>query len=148
MHLKETRQFFSPLTIFFANGSPPGVGTFAGREEASSIFAKEISMIVTAVMVQVKPDAISAFIEATIKTHEASVKEPGNLRFDVLQDSDDPCRFMLYEAYEGEEVAAAHKSTPQYIEWKRTVEDWMQKPLEVIPYTVIRPFDPVNPKSN
>ena len=103
-------------------------------------------MIVTAVIAQVKPDAINAFIESAIKNQEASDKEPGNLRFDVLQDIDDPCRFMLYEAYESEGAAAAHKSTTRYIEWKKTVEDWMQKPLEVIPYTVIRPRDRVNPK--
>jgi autoinducer 2-degrading protein len=98
-------------------------------------------MVVTAVLVQVKPDAISAFIETTVKNHEASVMEPGNLRFDVLQDNDDPCRFMLYEAYETEAAAAAHKKTPHYLEWKKTVEDWMQKPREGIPYTVIRPLE-------
>jgi (4S)-4-hydroxy-5-phosphonooxypentane-2,3-dione isomerase len=98
-------------------------------------------MVVTAVLVQVKPDAIHAFIEATVKNHEASVKEPLNLRFDVLQDNDDPCRFMLYEAYENEAAAAAHKKTPHYLDWKKTVEDWMQKPREGIPYTVIRPLE-------
>jgi autoinducer 2-degrading protein len=98
-------------------------------------------MVVTAVMIQVKPDAISTFIDATVKNHEASVKEPGNLRFDVLQDSDDPCRFMLYEAYESEDAARAHKKTPHYSAWKKTVEDWMQKPREGIPYTVIKPLE-------
>ena len=98
-------------------------------------------MVVTAVLVLVKPDAIGAFIEATKKNHEASVKEPFNLRFDVLQDNDDPCRFMLYEVYESEEGAAAHKKTLHYLEWKKTVEDWMQKPREAIPYTVIKPLE-------
>jgi (4S)-4-hydroxy-5-phosphonooxypentane-2,3-dione isomerase len=98
-------------------------------------------MIVTAVMVQVKPDAIATFIDATAKNHDASVKEPGNLRFDVLQSSDDPCSFMLYEAYETENAAAAHKKTPHYLEWKNTVQDWMQKPREAVPYTVIRPLE-------
>jgi (4S)-4-hydroxy-5-phosphonooxypentane-2,3-dione isomerase len=98
-------------------------------------------MIVTAVQVLVKADVINAFIDATVKNHESSVKEPGNLRFDVLQDSDDPCRFMLYEAYESEDAAAAHKKTPHYLEWKKKVEDWMQKPREGVPYTVIRPLE-------
>jgi autoinducer 2-degrading protein len=96
-------------------------------------------MIVTAVMVYVKPDFISQFIEATIKNHEQSIKEEGNLRFDFLQSIDDPSRFMLYEVYENEEAAAAHKKTSHYLEWKKTVEDWMQKPREGIPFTVIRP---------
>lgn len=98
-------------------------------------------MVVTAVLVQVKPDAIAAFIEATVRNHDASVKEPGNLRFDVLQNSDDPSRFMLYEVFETEEAAAAHKTTPHYLEWKNAVHDWMQKPREGIPYTVIRPLE-------
>ena len=68
-------------------------------------------MVVTSVMVQVKPDSITKFIEATIKNHEASVREPGNLRFDVLQNADDPSHFMLYEVYETEEAAANHKKT-------------------------------------
>jgi autoinducer 2-degrading protein len=98
-------------------------------------------MNVTSVMVQVKPDAIAKFIEATVKNHTASVKEPGNIRFDVLQNNDDPCLFMLYEVYESDEAAAAHKTTPHYLEWKKTVLDWMQKPREGIPYTVITPLE-------
>lgn len=98
-------------------------------------------MVVTSVMVQVKPDSITKFIEATIKNHEASVREPGNLRFDVLQNADDPSHFMLYEVYETEEAAADHKKTDHYIEWKKNVENWMQKPREGVPYTVISPLD-------
>ncbi len=98
-------------------------------------------MVVTAVMIQVKPDFIGKFLATTVKNHEASVQESGNLRFDVLQNTDDPSRFMLYEAYETEEAAAAHKRTPHYLEWKKTVEDWMQKPREGVPYTVICPKD-------
>jgi autoinducer 2-degrading protein len=97
-------------------------------------------MVVTAVMIQVKPDAITHFIEATINNHTASLKEKGNLRFDVLQNADDPSGFMLYEVYETEEAAAAHKKTPHYLEWKKTVEVWMQKPREGVPYTVVSPL--------
>jgi (4S)-4-hydroxy-5-phosphonooxypentane-2,3-dione isomerase len=98
-------------------------------------------VVVTSVMVQVKPDSITKFIEATVKNHDASVKEPGNLRFDILQNADDPSHFMLYEAYETDEAAADHKKTGHYLEWKKTVEDWMQKPREGVPYTVIRPLE-------
>jgi autoinducer 2-degrading protein len=68
-------------------------------------------MIVTCVYVHVKPDVIEAFMDATLANHLESVKEPGNLRFDFIRQADDPCRFMLYEAYESEEAAAAHKMT-------------------------------------
>jgi autoinducer 2-degrading protein len=98
-------------------------------------------MVVTSVLVQVKPDSITKFIEATVKNHAASVKEPGNLRFDVLQNADDPSHFMLYEVYETEDAASDHKKTGHYIEWKKNVEDWMQKPREGVPYTVVRPLE-------
>jgi autoinducer 2-degrading protein len=98
-------------------------------------------MIVTAVTVFVKPDKVEEFIRATAANHEASVREPGNLRFDVLQCSADPARFLLYEAYESEEAAAAHKKTAHYLEWKDLVADWMAKPREGVPHKVVRPLD-------
>ena len=69
-------------------------------------------MIVTCVAVYVKEEHIDDFIEVTTKNHEGSVKEPGNVRFDVLQRRDDPTTFLLYEAYESEEDVAAHKPDP------------------------------------
>lgn len=98
-------------------------------------------MIVTTVIVYVKPENINDFIEATRKNHEASVKELGNLRFDMLQCIDDPTKFLLYEAYESEEASAAHKKTAHYREWRDTVTDWMAKPREGIKYKVIFPKD-------
>jgi (4S)-4-hydroxy-5-phosphonooxypentane-2,3-dione isomerase len=98
-------------------------------------------MIATTVMVHVKPEFISRFIQASIKNHEASVKEPGNVRFDVLQSSDDPSTFLLYEAYDSEEAKEAHKTTAHYRQWKETVADWMQKPRESTGYIFIRPED-------
>lgn len=56
-------------------------------------------MQVTLVHVHVKPECIEAFIAATRANHEASVREPGNRRFDVPQSPQDPARFILYEAY-------------------------------------------------
>jgi len=98
-------------------------------------------MIVTTVTVYVKPENIDDFIEATIENHEASIKEPGNMRFDVLQSMTDPTRFLLYEAYQFEEEAAAHKKTEHYLKWKKTVASWMAKPRQGIPHQVICPKD-------
>ena len=66
-------------------------------------------MIATLVHVYVKKECIDQFIEATLENHQASVQEPGNLRFDVLQDNENPAKFTLYEAYESEEAATATK---------------------------------------
>ena len=98
-------------------------------------------MIVTVVNVFVKEENIPEFIAATIENHNASVQEPGNLRFDVLQNSDDASRFTLYEAYESIEAAKAHKETAHYAKWRDTVAPWMAKPREGIAHHVIRPED-------
>jgi len=100
-------------------------------------------MIVTCVYVHVKPEAINVFIKASTENHQASVMEPGNLRFDFVQQADDPCRFMLYEAYETEEASAVHKTTPHYIKWKNTVQDMMAEPRRGVKYNIIQPADPV-----
>jgi len=87
-------------------------------------------MHVTLVHVHVKPEHIEDFIAATQTNHEASVKERGNLRFDVLQRDDDPTRFVLYEAYASAEDAGAHKQTQHYLSWRDTVADWMASPRQ------------------
>lgn len=68
-------------------------------------------MIVTSVHVEVKPEYIQDFIVETSKNHVNSIQETGNLRFDVLQDVENPCKFVLYEAYKDEDSSAKHKQT-------------------------------------
>jgi len=96
-------------------------------------------MIATLVHVYVKEEYIDPFIEATLENHRASIQEPGNLRFDVLQDDENPAKFTLYEAYESEEAAAAHKKTEHYKKWKETVADWMDKPREGVRHQIVAP---------
>ena len=96
-------------------------------------------MTVTLVHVYVKPEFVQAFIDATRRNHELSVKEPGNLRFDILQDVTDPGKFVLYEAYETEESVAAHKETPHYLAWRDRVALWMAKPREGVRHKLLFP---------
>ena len=96
-------------------------------------------MQVTIVHVHVKAERINDFIEACRRNHEASIKENGNRRFDVLQSADDPARFVLYEAYANKEDAAAHKQTSHYLTWRDTVADWMASPRQGIPYNGLFP---------
>ena len=96
-------------------------------------------MHVTIVQVQVKPEHVRDFIDASRKNHEGSVREPGNLRFDVLQSPDDPTRFVLYEAYISAAAAAAHKNTPHYLQWRDTVGPWMAQPRIGVPYNGLFP---------
>ena len=85
-------------------------------------------MHVTLVHVHVKPGSVAGFIAATRANHEASIREPGNRRFDVLQAPDDPTRFILYEAYATAEAAAAHKQTAHYAAWRDAVASMMAEP--------------------
>ena len=96
-------------------------------------------MFVTIVHVKVKPGHVDEFIEATTRNHHLSVKEPGNLRFDVLQKTEDPTEFALYEAYEDQKSSAAHKDTVQYLEWRETVAPWMAVPREGVKYNGLLP---------
>lgn len=96
-------------------------------------------MFVTIVHVRVKPEHIEEFIRITTANHHRSVREAGNLRFDVLQKVDYPAEFALYEAYEDEESAAAHKETAHYQEWRETVAPWMEIPREGVRYRGILP---------
>ena len=96
-------------------------------------------MIVTLVHVFVKPEFIDAFIDATRINHENSIKEPGNLRFDILQDDQNPGKFILYEAYAHAEAVAAHKETQHYFTWRDTVAPWMEKPREGVKHKLLFP---------
>ncbi|MDA8365284.1 MAG: antibiotic biosynthesis monooxygenase [Gammaproteobacteria bacterium] len=96
-------------------------------------------MHVTVVDVHVKPEHVADFIEATRVNHLASVREPGNLRFDVLQSPQEPGRFLLYEAYASAEAAAAHRQTPHYVRWRDAVMDWMAAPRVGAPYLGLFP---------
>lgn len=96
-------------------------------------------MQVTIVHVRVKPDHIQDFIAATRLNHEASIIEPGNLRFDVLQLAADPTQFVLYEAYRSADAAAAHKETAHYIHWRNTVAGWMAAPRNGVAYRGLLP---------
>ena len=98
-------------------------------------------MHVTLVEVSVKPDRVDEFVEATRANHEGSVTEPGNRRFDILQDPDDPTRFVLYEAYASAADAAAHKETPHYLAWRDAVAGMMAAPRQGVPYTCLFPED-------
>lgn len=96
-------------------------------------------MHVTIVHIRVKPEHVDAFVAATRLNHEASVKEQGNRRFDILRSPEDPTRFVFYEAYATAEDAAAHKLTPHYAIWRDTVADMMAEPRRGEPMAALFP---------
>ena len=98
-------------------------------------------MYVTIVHVSVKPENIAAFKAACRLNHQSSIQEPGNLRFDVLQSTEKPTQFVLYEAYKTPQHAAAHKETAHYQTWRETVADWMIEPRQGITYCGLYPTE-------
>lgn len=98
-------------------------------------------MLAALVHVRVKPDRIDAFREATLENARNSVAEPGIARFDVIQQNDDPTRFVLVEVYRDEQAPARHKETAHYQTWRDTVADMMAEPRQGIQYTNVFPDD-------
>ena len=99
-------------------------------------------MFVTLVHCHVKPEAVDAFIDACVSNHEGSTREPGNIRFDVIQLADDPTRFVLYEWYADETAAMAHKDTPHYSAWREATADMFEEPRYGVRYLGLAPEVP------
>jgi len=98
-------------------------------------------MIIVQVYVSVKPEYIDAFREATAANARCSVREPGIARFDVLQQTDDPTRFLLTEVYRTAEDPARHKETEHYKTWRDTVGEMMAEPRRSAKFANVFPAD-------
>jgi len=96
-------------------------------------------MLLVHVHVHVKPDAVEAFKHASVANARESLKEPGIARFDVLQQQDDPTRFILVEAYRTAEAPAAHKETKHYQTWRDTVAPLMAEPRSSVKLSTVFP---------
>lgn len=98
-------------------------------------------MLIVHVFVQVKPEFVEAFQTATLDNASHSVQEPGIARFDLIQQQDDPTRFVLVEVYRTAEAPAQHKETAHYARWRDTVAEMMATPRQSIKYTNLFPQD-------
>jgi autoinducer 2-degrading protein len=98
-------------------------------------------MQIVLVHVHVKPEFVEAFRQASIENASNSVQEAGIARFDVIQQADDPTRFILVEVYKTAEAPSAHKETAHYLRWRDTVTEMMAEPRQGIKYTNIFPTD-------
>lgn len=96
-------------------------------------------MLIVHVHIQVKPEQIEAFRAACVANSSESLKEPGIARFDVLQQRDDPSRFLLVEIYRDADAPAAHKQTAHYKTWAETVADMMATPRFSVKFDKVYP---------
>ena len=98
-------------------------------------------MLVVHVHVRVKPEAVEAFRQATLANARESLKEPGIARFEVVQQQDDPNRFVLVEVYRTAQATAAHKETAHYQLWRDTVAPMMAAPRSSVKFANVHPQD-------
>ncbi len=98
-------------------------------------------MHIVLVNIHVKPEAIDAFKAASLENAKNSIREPGIVRFDILQQAEDPTRFILVEVYRKPEDQAKHRDTPHYQFWKDLVADMMAEPRVGVKYSNLFPAD-------
>ena len=96
-------------------------------------------MLIVHVHVQVKPECLEEFRSASLENARHSLQEAGIARFDVVQQADDPTRFVLVEVYRNEEAPAKHKETPHYARWRDTVAGMMAEPRRSVKYRNLFP---------
>jgi (4S)-4-hydroxy-5-phosphonooxypentane-2,3-dione isomerase len=91
-------------------------------------------MYIVHVHIHVKPDLIEAFKQASLENARCSIQEPGIMSFDVLQQADDPTRFVLIEVYRSPEDPARHKETLHFAQWVKLAEPMMVEPRTRVVY--------------
>ena len=91
-------------------------------------------MLVVHVHVRVKPECVEDFRKICIENARNSVKEPGVARFDVVQQADDPTRFVLVEVYRTADAPAKHKEPAHYATWRDVVAPMMAEPRTSVKY--------------
>jgi (4S)-4-hydroxy-5-phosphonooxypentane-2,3-dione isomerase len=96
-------------------------------------------MLVVHVHVKVKPECVGVFKQVSLVNAQASLQEPGVARFDVVQQQDDPCRFVLVEAYRTAEAPAAHKETKHYQVWRDAVAPMMAEARSSVKFESVFP---------
>ncbi|MFO1430711.1 MAG: putative quinol monooxygenase [Candidatus Competibacteraceae bacterium] len=96
-------------------------------------------MFIVHVFVHVKPDQVEAFKTASLENARRSVYEPGIARFDVVQQQDDPTRFVLVEVYRTVDAAGHHKGTAHYAQWRDSVAAMMAEPRTSLKYSNVFP---------
>lgn len=111
----------------------------SSRQKVSATAIQSTQMLIIHVFIHVKPDDVAAFTTATLENARNSVQEPGVVRFDVIQQDDDPTRFVLLEIYRTAADPARHKETAHYLTWRNAVEPMMAEPRRSVKYRAVFP---------
>ena len=100
-------------------------------------------MRVLVVKSQLKPGYREQFMKASMgDALGANHDEPGCLRFDVIQDGEDPNVIYFYEVYVDDAAFEEHLRAPHFTAWRDTVkDDWYVEPVKVVRGWNIYPTD-------
>ncbi len=99
-------------------------------------------MISIFVTIRIKEGFADEFRQASLGDAEGSTRdEPGCYRFDILQNSEDPNLFHLYEVYEDDAALDAHREAPHYKTWRSSVEHMFDGDIERVAMTTIFPSE-------
>lgn len=93
------------------------------------------------VFIHVKAERLKDFLALSVDNAAHTLEEPGALRFDVLQQQDDPTRIVYVEAYRDAQGHAAHKETAHYKRWKASADEMMAEPRRSIRYDQVFPAE-------
>lgn len=93
------------------------------------------------VFLHVKSEFVEAFKAATVENARNSLQEAGIARFDVIQQADDPTRFVLVEFYRSQDARAKHRETAHFLKWRETTTDMLETPLARTEYVKVFPED-------
>jgi autoinducer 2-degrading protein len=96
-------------------------------------------MLIVHVHVRVTPGRVEDFLTATLVNARSSLAEPGVVRFDVIQDQEDPSHVVLVEIYRDAGASAAHKQTQHYATWRDTVAEMMAEPRASTKFSAVFP---------
>ena len=81
------------------------------------------------VTIKIKPEHHDEFItEMLLNAKGANEDEPGCLRFDVVQDSQDANTLHLYEVYKDEAAFKDHQASPHYKRFGEVAGEWRDGP--------------------
>jgi (4S)-4-hydroxy-5-phosphonooxypentane-2,3-dione isomerase len=98
-------------------------------------------VIVLLVHLRVKPEVLEAFKTVTLDNARNSRLEPGVAQFALVQQADDPTKFVIIEAFRDEAAIEAHRQAPHYLRWRDAATDMMAEPRYAIRATNIDPSD-------
>ena len=98
-------------------------------------------MLIIHVQAHVNPEDVDAFCRAAVENARAGIGEPGIVRFDVLQQIDDPTCFVLVQVYRDEDSAVRHQQKDHYSRWQGMVAGMLAEPQTLVRYSSVFPWD-------